>query len=976
VSEPGSELDPVGKLAESFLARYRRGERPSLTEYTEQYPDLAKQILEVFPALVMVEELGSVGGPEVDARADSRVDKRAAPRQLGEYRILREVGRGGMGIVYEAVQESLGRHVALKVFPEHGLLSPAHLERFRRESKAAAQLHHTNIVPVFGVGEHEGVHYYAMQFIPGQGLDLVLKELQRLRAQQGWSIPESLEHGGDRSIAQGLFSGHWPGSAAPLGEPDSSSEVAAVPGASVSQSAAPGSRQEPTGKSTAEYFRSVARMGLQVAEALTHAHQQGILHRDIKPSNLLLDVRGTVWVTDFGLAKTEGTEDLTNTGDIVGTLRYMAPERFNGWSDPRSDVYGLGITLYEMLTLRPAFQDSHRPRLIGRVLHDDPPRPRKLDPHIPRDLETIILKAIAKEPADRYQTAEALAEDLRRFLEDRTIQARRSSTSERTWRWCRRNPLVASLGVALGLILSGSVIGLTVLYLSADAQRGRAEEAEENWKIAATEARAGEAKARQAEAESKAVLDFFQDRILAAARPTGHPGGLGRETTIRAAIDHAEPDIERSFAGQPLAEASIREVLGLTYYSLDDMPKAIKQHERGLALRQAHLPADDPETLSSMGSLAIDYQVVGRLPEALRLHEQTLNLRKVVLGPTHLKTVSSTVYLATTLEGLGRGSEALPLYEEALRLNRVARPDGVETVETMVNLATAYTQRGRSMEAMQLFEEARKLLPAAKPGGAGFDKFWTTDHLTHNLAIAFYEANRYTEAAALHEETLKRRRAILGPDHNETLNSLSNLAAVFVDAGRHSEALPLLEEALRLQKAKAGPDDSATLHCMGNLAVLYRYLGRLEEAWPLFQKTLEGQKAKLGADHPVRLAFMNHAVVCLLKMKRFDEALILVRDCLAMRTRKDAADWGVFRTKLQLGQAMTGLKHYAEAEALLLEAHRELSARKESIPVWTHRFIGEAVQSLVDLYEVSGKKNEAAQWRQKLDRPESNKGKP
>ena len=214
-------------------------------------------------------------------------------------------------------------------------------------------------------------------------------------------------------------------------------------------------------QSTLAYSRSVARVGVQVAEALAYSHQQGILHRDIKPANLLLDTQGTVWVSDFGLVKEQGTEELTTQGDFVGTLRYMAPERFLGRSDPRSDVYGLGLTLYEMLTLRPAFAASDRARLVERVQHEEPPRPRKLDPHIPRDLETIVLKAIAKEPGRRYATATAMAEDLRRFLADRPVEARRAATWERVWRWVRRNPglavSTASAAVLLVVIAVGSV---------------------------------------------------------------------------------------------------------------------------------------------------------------------------------------------------------------------------------------------------------------------------------------------------------------------------------------------------------------------------------------------------------------------------------------------------------------------------------------------------------------------------------------
>jgi serine/threonine protein kinase len=213
--------------------------------------------------------------------------------------------------------------------------------------------------------------------------------------------------------------------------------------------------------SDGQYWQSVARVGVQVAEALAHATSQGVLHRDIKPSNLLLDRTGNVWVSDFGLAKAEtDRENVTHTGDIVGTLRYMAPERFNGQGDLRSDVYSLGLTLYELLVLRPAFDESNRNRLIRQVMHDEPVRPRKFDRTVPRDPETVVLKAIARHPAQRYQTHAEMAEDLRRFIEDRPIKARRVSETEKFLRWCRRNPLPAWLLAGLVLVFLSGFVGV------------------------------------------------------------------------------------------------------------------------------------------------------------------------------------------------------------------------------------------------------------------------------------------------------------------------------------------------------------------------------------------------------------------------------------------------------------------------------------------------------------------------------------
>jgi WD40 repeat protein/serine/threonine protein kinase len=459
-------VDPLDDLADEFLDRCRRGERPLLTEYTERYPELAERIRSVFPALIVMEEIGPGESQANLLELDQKGSGATMPQRLGDYLLLRPIGSGGMGMVYEAIQESLGRHVALKTRPFHHLSDPTRLERFRREARAAARLHHTHIVPVFGVGEHEGLHYYTMQFIRGHGLDTVLEEVKRLRHDP--STPAAAEVPADQhlptTLALGLRSGRLP--AAEIGREASTGAIVSqshlgpelAPEASTSLPSPSSDQSELSNQPEAQYLRSVARIGVQVAEALEYAHQQGILHRDIKPSNLLLDAYGEVWVTDFGLAKAQGSDELTRAGDIVGTLRYMAPERFDGWSDPRSDVYALGATLYEFLALRPAFDEPDRVKLIDRVLHVSVMPLRQLDRRIPRDLETIVLKALAKEPGERYATAGQMAEDLQRFLTDRSILARRLTTTERTWRWCRRNPVVAALLALVGfLLIAGTV---------------------------------------------------------------------------------------------------------------------------------------------------------------------------------------------------------------------------------------------------------------------------------------------------------------------------------------------------------------------------------------------------------------------------------------------------------------------------------------------------------------------------------------
>jgi serine/threonine protein kinase/WD40 repeat protein len=535
MSQTDSDRNPVDELAEEFVERYRRGERPSLTEYTSRYPQLAEQIRGLFPALLLMED-ARPASHEVTGRNLSPKSTRVLNlERIGDFRILREVGRGGMGIVFEAEQESLGRHVALKVLPAQTLLDPNKVQRFQREARAAAKLHHTNIVPVYGVGEDNGLHYYVMQFIQGQGLDQVLEELGRLRNTRGLTqaIPCcSTGASSAAAVAQAMLTGIYQVSKSPASGDEVLTKSAPHTCVSSSDSSIslPGQATHSTLSDTGRaYWQSVARVGIQVAEALSYAHGQGTLHRDIKPSNLLLDSQGIVWVTDFGLAKaTAETENLTHTGDIVGTLRYMAPERFQGHSDARSDICALGLTLYELSTLRPAYRGSDRNKLIQQVLHEEPSRPRKINPAIPHDLETIVLKAIDRDPAHRYATAADMAADLKRFVEDRPICARRSSYAERWWRWCRRNPAVASLLAMLFVVFITAFAVVTVKWREAEAAELRASE-DRNLALAAERtARLREAEALVGQAHGTR-LSRRPGQRFEALEALGKAAALGRE---------------------------------------------------------------------------------------------------------------------------------------------------------------------------------------------------------------------------------------------------------------------------------------------------------------------------------------------------------------------------------------------------------------------------------------------------------------
>jgi serine/threonine protein kinase/formylglycine-generating enzyme required for sulfatase activity/tetratricopeptide (TPR) repeat protein len=517
----------LDELAEEFADRYRRGEAPSVKDYLDRYPELADELGQLLSALAEVEQVNE----DFRAPAEELSVADAPPlKQIGDFRILREVGKGGMGIVYEAEQVSLARRIALKLLPKKMLLDTNARRRFQREARAAAKLHHTNIVPVFGVGEHDDLPYYVMQFIQGVGLDQVLEELQRLQGKNTPTTPAgppptsrevsavsvalslrncsfrgTMEH--EATPVTGVLEcSHEAGISGEPGRAGSTGDIGSSSSSSVISSLTlPGAAGGGRGKGKkATYWESVARIGVQVAGALDYAHKQGIQHRDIKPSNLLVDAHGTVWVTDFGLARADNEEQLTNTGDIVGTLRYLPPEAFEGRTDARGDLYSLGLTLYELLALRPAFEEKDRRKLIRQVTRAEPPRLDRLNGAIPRDLVTIVHKAIERDPARRYPQAGELAADLQRFLDDEPIRARRPALRERLLRWTRQNKGVAILSAVALLLLVAVALVSTIFALSLKRERDTVREEQR---------RANDAEGKALRGSVKALLTASSDSV-------------------------------------------------------------------------------------------------------------------------------------------------------------------------------------------------------------------------------------------------------------------------------------------------------------------------------------------------------------------------------------------------------------------------------------------------------------------------------
>jgi WD40 repeat protein/serine/threonine protein kinase len=500
-SPPGSASafdDPrVVRAVQEYLAQAEAGGKPSRAEFVARYPDIAEPLDRCLAGLEFVQAAAPHLSRPLDGVAPTDGDG-AVTGTLGDFRILREVGRGGMGIVYEAEQISLGRRVALKVLPFAATMDPRHLQRFHNEAKAAACLHHTNIVPVHAVGSERGVHFYAMQFIDGQPLSQVIHQLR-----QEESKPADSPAAKGEAEAEAARTTAYP---APAGGPTASATTRAGGGPT------PLTGQGRRGR---EYYRKVAELGVQAAEALEHAHQVGIVHRDVKPGNLLIDGRGQVWVTDFGLAQVrQGEAGLTLTGEMLGTVRYMSPEQALAKRvviDHRTDVYSLGATLYELLTLRPVFEGNDRQELLRQVAFEEPLRLRKLEKGIPAELETIVLKALEKRAQDRYATAKELADDLRCWLLDQPIRARRPSLLQRLRKWARRHRAIMGVAAAAFALALLSLVVSTVLIAAAyQAEAGARQKAEK-----AGEREAGQRRLAEREAEKGQRLLYLTRMSLA-----------------------------------------------------------------------------------------------------------------------------------------------------------------------------------------------------------------------------------------------------------------------------------------------------------------------------------------------------------------------------------------------------------------------------------------------------------------------------
>ncbi|QEF97144.1 Serine/threonine-protein kinase PrkC [Stieleria maiorica] len=731
------QQERLSEILESYLDELEQGRPCDPDALIQDHPELAEPLRWYLRGLDFVHHATAELGPK--DRSDDTDD--ANENELGDFEILREVGRGGMGVVYEARQKSLGRRVALKVLPFAAVLDRRQIIRFKNEAQAAAQLHHPHIVPVHSVGCDRGVHYYSMQFIDGQPLDKAISQLRAI-SQQRQSRDARRDDDANASS-----------STVPIGVFSTLRSI----------------RSHGHMTAAAELIR-------QAATAIEHAHEFGVVHRDIKPSNLLIDQQGKLWVTDFGLARCQNSITITMTGDLLGTIRYMSPEAAAGRGslvDHISDVYSLGVTLYELLTLEPPHNATDRVTMLDQIQRQHPERPRRLNPSIPIDLETIVLKAIQKPRDDRYQSAAAMADDLARFLAGKPPLAKRPTVIDHVSQWATHHrTLVASI-VAV-LTLTTLTAGSAAMLLSKEKSRTEAalQTAESNFQQSQLNLQ-----------KAIDVVDRFGMRL--ATKLAAVPG----TETVRQSIMQETLADYQSFAEQMDGDASMRFALALCNTQMASMHRQLGRFSEAVTCYQT----------------------------AIQLYQELLQSDEQESAPNHARIGHDLAVCHNNLGELAFQQGDFPKAErEYQRAHQII--DGLDTADqddlkvkhlriaSLVNVGNLERAAGNTLQSRRTYEKAINMqseLIEIDPDNAEYQRELAVSYAQLSFLFASNDldaADRYNQLAiALHKKLAEQRPYDLAA-LSELATCYNHRGAIFNRRGRTDEALKAYQEAIDVQQ--------------------------------------------------------------------------------------------------------------------------------------------------------------------------------
>ena len=889
------ELSPLSKDAQNqlvhildeYLVSLEQGEPIPPQDVLEKHPEYAPYLRQYLSGLNLFHQ-GAIGQSSLDTAPSPASGVRQSPGQrIGDFELVREIGRGGMGVVYEARQLSLRRRVALKVLPFSSAHQQKQIARFKNEAQAAAQVRHPNIVPVYAVGEDNGVHFYAMQLIDGQSLTEILAQLN----------PEAPAKSVGTTVA---FSAHS----------TSHRQVREVADAEACD--APTAASERIGKRSAtftcggagDHARAVARLGVQAAEALHAAHEYGVVHRDVKPSNLMVDDDGKLWVTDFGLARCRDGAALTQTGDVVGTMRYMSPEQALGRGeliDHRTDVYSLGVTLYELASLHhPAGDASDAAFLFGKERRPCIPM-RHWNRHIPVDFETIVMKAISEFPAERYASAQEFANDLTRYLEGKPILASPPSIVSRVRKWAgrHRGAVYAAASMLLLAFVGQSYNAALLAEKNAEKEQALAE-------------------SRENLREAHSVLDrvaSLDDQLVAI------PGAEGvRSQLLNDSLDHYR-SVAAKAEGDPLLDADLARAysrLGALNEKLGRMDESLARHRASRAV-WAQRVKQNPSQLEANRNLALCDNNIGHLlaekgdRRAALVSYRTALKRQERLSSAHPEADDVRADLATTHNNLGlelRTSDrdsAEKSFRKAIAIQEQLVRTSPSSELALRGLAASYNNLGAlatgidGEEAREFYKKAVQLqlaLGRANP----VNRIYQGDlaRTYNNLGYAASRQGEWDEAEICYNDAVQIQRNLvrfspLAAQYRRDLAiSYNNLGMAQFRTGNVNKAETAFREAIQLQQwlLEAAPADAKLLSDVGgvcnNLGVLLEQRDRCAEAEAAFSHAVDYQRRAVESAPEIDRYFellKNHYVnyeSCLRSQAKFRDADSISREATTL----------------------------------------------------------------------------------------------